>query len=161
MPVDITAATAGDHDDLYAAFVEVVAAGEGFPQRLPVTRPEFDDYWIVHSSAVQVARDGPALLGAYYLKPNYVGRAAHIANAGYLVRAPYRGAGIGRALVEHSLGLARRLGFDAMVFNLVFASNPARHLYHRLGFAEVGRIPRAVDDEDAVIYWRNLEDIES
>ena len=48
-----------------------------------------------------------------------------------------------------------------MVFNLVFASNPARDLYRRLGFAEVGRIPRAVDEEDAVIYWRSLEDVET
>ena len=32
-------------------------------------------------------------------------------------------------------------------------------MYTKLGFEEVGRIPRAVDDEDAIIYWRSLEDI--
>jgi ribosomal protein S18 acetylase RimI-like enzyme len=52
---------------------------------------------------------------------------------------------------------ARRLGFDAMQFNLVFASNPARDMYRRLGFSEIGRIPDAVDGEDAVIYWRSLK----
>ena len=51
---------------------------------------------------------------------------------------------------------ARRLGFDALQFNLVFASNPARRLYERLGFEMIGRIPEAVDGEDAVIYWRRL-----
>jgi ribosomal protein S18 acetylase RimI-like enzyme len=61
--------------------------------------------------------------------------------------------------VEHSLREARRLGFDAMMFNLVFESNPARALYRELGFDEVGRVPSAVDGEDAVIYWRSLEDI--
>jgi hypothetical protein len=34
-------------------------------------------------------------------------------------------------------------------------------MYHRLGFEELGRIPSAVDGEDAVIYWRSLEDIAS
>ena len=63
-------------------------------------------------------------------------------------------------MVAHSLGQARRLGFDALVFNLVFESNPARALYRRQGFRQVGRIPQAVAGEDAVIYWRSLEDIE-
>jgi hypothetical protein len=45
-----------------------------------------------------------------------------------------------------------------MQFNLVFASNPARHLYLRLGFVEVGRVPAAVDGDDALIYWRSLEE---
>ena len=117
------------------------SAGEGFPQAHPVTREEFDDYWIARSSVVSVARFGGYLIGGYYIKPNYVGRASHIANAGYFVLGPYRSTGVGRTLVEHSLRTARRLGFDAMQFNLVFESNSARTMYAKLGFAEVGRIP--------------------
>ncbi|MGH9225197.1 MAG: GNAT family N-acetyltransferase [Acidimicrobiales bacterium] len=79
-----------------------------------------------------------------------------MANAGYFVVADHRGRGIGTVLVEHSLTEGRRLGFDALQFNLVFASNPARRLYERLGFSVIGRIPEAVDGEDAVIYWRRL-----
>jgi ribosomal protein S18 acetylase RimI-like enzyme len=60
--------------------------------------------------------------------------------------------------VEHSLRETRRLGFDALQFNLVFASNPARRMYRDLGFEEIGRIPAAVDGEDAVIYWRSLHE---
>ncbi len=67
-----------------------------------------------------------------------------------------RGQGVGKALVEHSFAEARALGFDAMQFNLVFASNPARRLYERLGFEVVGRVPEAIDGEDALIYWRRL-----
>jgi hypothetical protein len=48
------------------------------------------------------------------------------------------------------------LGFDAVQFNLVFASNPARSMYTELGWREIGRIPEAVDGEDAVIYWRRV-----
>ena len=159
VPVDIRMATVDDYDELFDAFGRIVAAGEGFPQSWPVSRAEFDDYWVEHSSAVQVARFGSYLIGAYYIKPNFVGRAAHIANAGYFVLAAYRGTGVGRTMVEHSLMEARRLGFDAIQFNLVFESNPVRALYQRLGFTEVGRVPRAVDGEDALIYWRSLEDI--
>jgi len=50
----------------------------------------------------------------------------------------------------------KELGFDAVQFNLVFASNPARSLYERLGWVEIGRIPEAVDGEDALIYWRRV-----
>jgi ribosomal protein S18 acetylase RimI-like enzyme len=161
VPVDIRLATVDDHDDLYVAFSRIVGAGEGFPQAAPLTRAQFDEYWIEHSSAVAVAKFGGYLIGAYYIKPNFVGRAAHIANAGYFVLAPYRGTGVGRSMVEHSLVEARRLGFDAMQFNLVFESNPARDMYRRLGFTELGRIPHAVEGEDALIYWRSLEDIEA
>ena len=40
-------------------------------------------------------------------------------------------------------------GFDAIQFNLVFESNPARRLYEELGWREIGRVPQAVDGEDA------------
>jgi GNAT superfamily N-acetyltransferase len=159
--VDIRAATADDHDELFGAFSRIVGAREGFPQLPPLLRDDFNDYWVAHSAALLVARFEGTLIGGYYIKPNFVGRAAHIANAGYFVLAPYRGTGVGRTLVEHSLHEARRLGFDAMIFNLVFESNPARAMYERLGFKEVGRIPAAVEGEDAVIYWRSLTDVKS
>jgi GNAT superfamily N-acetyltransferase len=147
VPVDIRMATVDDYDEVFVAFSRIVAAGEGFPQQPPLTRPDFDDYWVAHSSAVSVAHFGGYLVGAYYLKPNFV-------------LAPYRSTGVGRTMVEHSLRQARRLGFDAMQFNLVFESNPARAMYRNLGFEEVGRIPDAVEGEDALVYWRSLEDIE-
>jgi ribosomal protein S18 acetylase RimI-like enzyme len=154
--VDLAAATPGDHDALFVAFARIVEAREGFPQAPPLERAEFDDYWLAHSATVVVAREHRELAGAYYVKPNFVGRAAHIANAGYFVVAEHRGAGIGRALVDHSMHEARRLGFDALLFNLVFESNPARRLYESFGFTVVGRIPSAVDGEDALVYWRQL-----
>jgi hypothetical protein len=56
--------------------------------------------------------------------------------------------------VEDSIRRAPTLGFDAIQLNLVFASNPARVLYERLGWREIGRVPEAVEGEDAVIHWR-------
>jgi len=157
---DIRPATPADHDALFDAFTDIVEALEGFPQAPPLDRSEFDEYWIDHSSGVWVVTSGGALVGAYYLKPNFVGRAAHIANAGYFVAAAHRGQCLGRLMLEHSLVTARQCDFDAIQFNLVFASNPARGLYERVGFREIGRVPSAVDGEDAVIYWRSLEEPE-
>ncbi len=154
--MDLAAATAGDHDELFHAFARIVDAGEGFPQEPPLDRAQFEDYWLARSAAVVLARVHGQLAGAYYVKANFVGRAAHIANAGYFVVAEHRGTGIGRALVEHSMIEARRLGFDALLFNLVFESNPARRLYDSLGFIVVGRVPSAVAGEDALVYWRQL-----
>ena len=62
----------------------------------------------------------------------------------------------GTALVEHSFDVARALGFDAMQFNFVFDSNPARRLYERLGFELVGHVPEVIDGEAVCIYWRRL-----
>jgi len=84
------------------------------------------------------------------------GIAAHIANAGYVVASAWRRRGIGRLLLEDSVARAPHVGFDAIQFNLVFVSNPARALYEELGWREIGRLPDAVEGEDAVIYWRRV-----
>lgn len=145
-------------EQLFVVFADVVAKGDGFPQAAPLTRDVFEATWVRPVSIVVGARpiDGGELLGAYYLKPNFAARAAHIANAGYVVAAAARGRGVGRALVEDSVWRAPLLGFDAIQFNLVFESNPARGLYAELGWREIGRIPAAVDGEDAIIYWRRV-----
>jgi GNAT superfamily N-acetyltransferase len=155
---EFSAAVPKDHDELFGAYAQIVDAGDGFPHASPLSREAFEDYWIAHTSVVWIVRSEGVLVGAYYVKPNFVGRAAHIANAGYFVLTAHRGRGLGRKLVEHSLQQARRIGFDAMQFNLVFASNPARSMYRKLGFVELGRVPDAVNGEDAVIYWRSLKE---
>jgi GNAT superfamily N-acetyltransferase len=147
-------------EQLFALFADVVARGDGFPQGAPLTREVFEATWIRPVTTVVGARpaSGGGLLGAYYLKPNFASRAAHIANAGYAVDAGARGRGVGRALVADSVWRAPLFGFRAVQFNLVFASNPARRLYEELGWREIGRIPDAVDGEEAIIYWRRVGD---
>jgi GNAT superfamily N-acetyltransferase len=139
---------------LFALFADVVGAGEGYPHAAPLTFAAFEESWVRPVTAVIAARSGGELVGAYYLKPNSPGRAAHIANAGYLVARDARRQGIGRALCEDSIARAPGLGFDAIQFNLVFADNPARALYEELGWEAVGRIPRVIGEIDAIIYWR-------
>ena len=138
---------------LVELFRGIVERGEGFPQLPPLRQDEYDAMWGKATVVVGALVD-EALAGAYYLKPNGPGLGAHIANAGYVVGPTHRGLGIGRLLVEDSITRAPALGFDAIQFNFVFERNPARSLYEALGWEVVGRIPHALPDQDALVYWR-------
>jgi len=143
----------GEHDALFALFSDIVETAEGWPQEPPLTRDVFTKVWIdVTTTVVAMVADDLAAAGV--LKPNHPGKAAHIANAGYIAAPTWRGRGVGRALVEDSIVRAPAAGFDAIQFNLVFESNPARALYEELGWTQIGRLPDAVDGEAAIIYWR-------
>jgi ribosomal protein S18 acetylase RimI-like enzyme len=105
---------------------------------------------------------GGELAGAFYLKPNWPGRAAHVANAGFIVAPEWRNRGLGSLLGETMLEQARRFGYRSVIFNLVFADNaPARHLWKKLGFVELALLPGAVRRRDgsygdALIMWKSL-----
>jgi len=152
--VEIGPLDAATSVELFTLFAQIVADGDGFPQLPPLARGVYEDTWVRPITAVIGATVGGALAGAYYLKPNFAGRGAHIANAGYVVARAWRRQGIGRALVTDSIARAAALGFDAVQFNFVFEANPARGLYEELGWQVIGRIPGALGGEDALIYWR-------
>ena len=123
---------------------EVVRDGEAFPQVEELTEQEADEFFS-SQSYTGIAEDGDTgeIVGLYILHPNNVGRCGHIANTSYAVRSDCRGLHIGEQLVKDSLTMAARLGFRLMQFNAVVAANVhALHLYERLGFNRLGRIPR-------------------
>ena len=81
-------------------------------------------------------------MGLYILHPNNIGRCGHIANASYAVKTGLRGLGIGEALVRDCMRQGAGRGFRVLQFNAVVADNaPAVHLYEKLGFHRLGRIP--------------------
>ena len=89
------------------------------------------------------------IVGTYILRPNQSGGGAHVANAGFMVSASARGQGIGRAMAEHCLHEARRLGFRAMQFNYVISTNTAAiRLWQDLGFEIVGTLANAFRHPD-------------
>jgi len=84
------------------------------------------------------------IAGTYIMRPNQPGGGSHVANAAFMVLAKARGQGIGRAMAEHCLSEARRLGFRAMQFNFVISTNvAAMRLWQELGFKIVGTLPGA------------------
>ena len=144
----------------------IVKEGTSYPHDRPIADEEVDQYWFHGKSTIAAypasGRAGPDMLGAFYLKPNWPGRARHVANAGFIVAPEWRNTGLGWLLGATMLQYAKDLGYRSVIFNLVFSENRvARRLWAKLGFRELAAIPGAVrkDDgsyQDAVIMWRSL-----
>ena len=153
-----------DDDALWAILEPVVREGTSYPVDPKATRDDVFAYWFAPDKQVLVAEDGQQVVGTYYLKPNSTGPAAHVANAGYMVHPKARGRGVARAMALDSFAHAADLGFTAMQFNLVVATNMAAlHLWRSVGMEEVGRLARAFrlpegNLVDAVVMYRLLGD---
>ena len=122
---------------------EVVRDGVAFPQVEELTELNADSFFGSQShTAVAKDRETGEIVGLYILHPNNVGRCGHICNTSYAVKSDKRGLHIGERLVKDSLKVAAELGFRILQFNAVVATNThALHLYERLGFKQLGRIP--------------------
>ena len=102
------------------------------------------------------------ILGTYYIKPNQPRLGSHVCNAGYMVSAKARGKGIGRSMCAHSLKEAVKLGFKAMQYNLVAATNVhAIQLWKDMGFEIIGTLPKAFNHKtkglvDAYVMYQLL-----
>ena len=155
--VEIRPMQDADLDHLFQMYADVVADGGAMPAG-EASMEVFVEGWI-RNRTVFVARLGDEVAGSYFVRSNFPAFAAHIAQAGYTVGRNARRQGIGRLMVEDSLRKAVRLGYQAMMFNLVLESNPSRQLYESLGFEVIGRIPQAKADEAGIIYWRSLADL--
>lgn len=89
------------------------------------------------------------IVGLYILHPNNIGRCGHIANASYAVDTDHRGEHIGEKLVDDCLVQAKQYGFGILQFNAVVETNiHARHLYERLGFVQIGIVPKGFRMKD-------------
>ena len=118
-------------------------------------------YWTAEHA--YIAEDGGQPLGTYYIRRNQKGGGSHVCNCGYITLRGAEGRGVARAMLAHSLKEAKRLGFEAMQYNFVLASNiRAVDTWKRAGFAEIGRIPRAFrlpdgTTTDALVLHRFLD----
>jgi RimJ/RimL family protein N-acetyltransferase len=62
----------------------------------------------------------------------------HVVTLGIHVAAPYRGKGIGSALLDYGLNWAQRIGYEKVVLQVFASNHPARALYQKFGFVEEG-----------------------
>lgn len=133
-----------DLDAMIAIWNEVVEEGIAFPQEECLTG-EMGKEFFAGQSYCGVAEDteNNRVRGLYILHPNNVGRCGHICNASYAVAEACRGLHIGEMLVKDCIRQAAAIGFKVLQFNAVVASNVhARHLYERVGFTQLGTIPK-------------------
>lgn len=123
---------------------EVVDDGIAFPQEDLLTLSTGAEFF-AGQSFCGVAEDAETrkIHGLYILHPNNVGRCGHICNASYAVLSESRGRHIGEKLVLDCIMQAHNLGFKVLQFNAVVTTNiHARHLYERIGFKQLGTIPK-------------------
>ncbi len=135
---------------------EVVEEGKAFPQEELLDLEGGAEFFSSQTyTGIAIEKDSSKVCGLYILHPNNVGRCGHICNASYAVRSKLRGNHIGEKLVLDCMEQGRRHGYRILQFNAVVSSNiHARHLYERLGFTQLGTIPRGFRMKDG-----NYEDI--
>ena len=145
-----------DLDAMIRIWNEVVEEGVAFPQEEFLDRGTGAEFFASQTYAA-VAEDEVSRIihGLYILHPNNVGRCGHIGNASYAVSAKSRGRHIGEKLVLDCLHQAKRHGFTVLQFNAVVENNiHARHLYERLGFVQLGVIPKGFRMKDG--HYENI-----
>lgn len=142
--LEIRPAGAEDADAVWAILEPAIRAGETYTLPRDGERAAMLAYWFSAGHRVFVAQSAEGVHGTYYLRANQQGGGAHVANAGFMTHPDATGRGIARAMGHHAFATATSLGFLAMQFNFVVATNTrAVALWASLGFAEVGRLPLA------------------
>jgi GNAT superfamily N-acetyltransferase len=130
---------------LWGILEPVIRAGETWALDRGMSEDAAWAYWTAPDRSAFVAKEDGNLLGTYFLRANYPGGGAHIANTGYMVAQDAGGRGVGRALCQHSMDTAKAQGFRAMQFNFVVATNAsAMHLWRmaRTALLREGLSPR-------------------
>ena len=158
----IRTAVLADRAAIWGILEPVIRAAETYALPADLSKADALAYWMGPGREVFVAEQDGQVVGTYFLCANQKGGGDHVANAAYATLRPMRGRGIARGMAEHSLAEARRRGFLAMQYNFVVSSNQdAVHLWQRLGFEIVGRLPGAfrhpqLGPVDALVMFRRL-----
>lgn len=72
----------------------------------------------------------------------------HRAEIAIAVRKSCWGLGLGSALLNRVLTLAKALGYEQLELEVIDGNDRALRLYERLGFVQTGRTPRAFRYDD-------------
>ena len=138
---------ASDWPDIWPIFHAVVAAGDTYPFPPDISESDARGAWLSNRATrrvTYVAEIDDTIVGTAYLRPNQIGLGDHVANAGWMIAPSEEGHGIGRLFALHILEEAARLGYQAMQFNAVVATNErAIRLWTSMGFQIVGTVPDA------------------
>ena len=160
--IEIRKAVAADWNQIWPIVHEVFARGDTYVYSPDTDNEGGHSIWVESPMVTYVAVEDGAILGTYYIKPNQPGLGSHVCNAGYMVSANARGKSIGRSMCAHSLQEAVKLGFKAMQYNLVAATNVyAIQLWKDMGFEIIGTLPKAFNHKtkglvDAFVMYQLL-----
>ncbi len=161
--IDIRPFEEKDWDAVWSMVEPVFRAGETYAFSPDISEDEAFQVWVAAPRATYVALYGSGeIVGTYYIKPNQPALGAHVCNCGYIVADRARGRDVASEMCEHSQREARALGFRAMQYNLVVATNEgAIRLWKRHGFDAIGVLPGAFRHPregfvDALVMYKKL-----
>ena len=162
-------ATLRDFEPIYDIFTRVLQAGETYSYTTEEMTPDRSlAYWMsAPGTHCMVAEVDGKVAGMAALRPNRTGRGKHVVNASFIVDEPYRNRGIARAFGEAALKLGKQLGYEAMQFNFVVATNDiAVDLWKSLGFEIIGTLPKGHHHAqhglvDVFVMHRFLHDVDA
>lgn len=138
-----------DLPEMIRIWNEIVEEGIAFPQEEYLDAQTGVEFFASQTYNGVAEDEEGHIYGLYILHPNNVGRCGHICNASYAVDSRFRGLHIGEQLVKDCLIQGKEHGYGVLQFNAVVATNiHARHLYERLGFQQLGTIPKGFRMKD-------------
>ncbi|MEQ9346000.1 MAG: N-acetyltransferase [Thalassospira sp.] len=160
--MQIRLATKNDIPAILEIVAPILRAGDTYAIDSNLSDDDVIAYWMEKEKVTLVAEEAGEIVGTYYIRQNQGGGGSHVCNCGYMTSPKASGRGVARKMCEDSLIRAKELGYRAMQFNFVIASNAAAvHLWPKLGFEIVGRLPDAfmhptLGETDALVMYRKL-----
>lgn len=144
MSIQIRHALPTDQATVWEIIEPVIQAGDTYMYAPDSSRDKMLALWFDADKYTYVAEMEGKIVGTFFLKANQPDLGSHVVNAGYMVHPDFRGRGIAEQLCRFSLTEAKRLGFKAMQFNCVIATNEvAVRLWQKCGFQIIGTLPKA------------------
>jgi putative acetyltransferase len=143
-PISIRRAEPSDADELVALARAVAGEPEGWLLTRGEWRPASEERRYLKAirrlddAAVFVAESADGLVGRLSIARDPHPASQHVADVGLLVAAPYRGKGIGSALLDAAVAWSRRVGIHKLELHVFPHNTPAIHLYERFGFVREG-----------------------
>ncbi len=75
-------------------------------------------------------------------------RVRHRCGFAIALKQQYCDAGLGTAMMEYALSLAKAMGYEQVELEVVVGNDRAKHLYEKMGFKETGRVVRSLKYDD-------------
>ena len=76
---------------------------------------------------------------------------SHVGVLGIAILKTARGIGLGKVLMDSLLQLSKQAGLKIIILDMFATNNSARRLYEKVGFIEVGKIPKAINQNGKYI----------
>ncbi|HUS78118.1 MAG TPA: GNAT family N-acetyltransferase [Patescibacteria group bacterium] len=150
LDVTLRAPRWSDLDDLLLFINALVLEGAEITRDAVTTRNEEASWLSRHLVAVErdkraavVAEVDGHCVGQLEVEPGK-GYCSHVGGVTVALRDGYRDVGIGSEMMAEADVQAKRLGLELLTLEVNETNARARHVFEKSGFAEVGRVPRAV-----------------